>query len=212
MTTSEAQALTLARRLHPDGIHTCSYSCDQPACIRAQRDELVARLNEPFGNSGQLPPAGEAVEMSPEFTDTARAALAWVLWHHQGGSSPVGQPIRFALGMGAHDPLPDWRITEAVRYANLFGWTTDDFHRTTPPAAQTTDLTGGWDAAAFASLRDAVNEWKERALDAEATIQRLTDEFNAANGPTHMGEAVLPSAQDVVADRLEPAVGQGKAP
>lgn len=50
------------------------------------------------------PPAVvEPTELSPDFTDTARAALLWVLWHHQGGSSPVGQPIRFALGMGKHD-------------------------------------------------------------------------------------------------------------
>lgn len=26
-------------------IHTCSYSCDRPECIRQQRDELAARLN-----------------------------------------------------------------------------------------------------------------------------------------------------------------------
>ena len=25
-------------------IHTCSYSCDRPECIRQQRDELAARL------------------------------------------------------------------------------------------------------------------------------------------------------------------------
>ena len=25
-------------------IHTCSYSCERPECIKAQRDELVARL------------------------------------------------------------------------------------------------------------------------------------------------------------------------
>ena len=25
-------------------IHTCSYECDRPECIRAQRDNLVARL------------------------------------------------------------------------------------------------------------------------------------------------------------------------
>jgi len=29
-----------------DNIHTCSYSCERPACIRAQRDELVQRLFE----------------------------------------------------------------------------------------------------------------------------------------------------------------------
>src|SRR5690606_18154600 len=27
-----------------DTIHTCSYSCERPGCIRAQRDELVAKV------------------------------------------------------------------------------------------------------------------------------------------------------------------------
>lgn len=85
------------------------------------------------------PPGGEVVEMSPEFTDSARAALAWVLFHHQGGSSPVGQPIRFALGMGRHDELQAWRIDEAKRYAAWAGATTEDFH-TTPPAAVASKL------------------------------------------------------------------------
>ena len=26
------------------GIHTCSYSCERPECIKEQRDELAARL------------------------------------------------------------------------------------------------------------------------------------------------------------------------
>lgn len=74
------------------------------------------------------PVAAAPAEMSPEFTDTARAAIAWVLLHHQGGSSPVGQPLRFALGMGAHEPLPDWRIAEAKRYAEWAGATTANLH------------------------------------------------------------------------------------
>lgn len=53
----------------------------------------------------------------PEFTDWGRAALLWVLWHHQGGSSEVGQPIRFALGMGQFDHLSDHQIAEAKRWA-----------------------------------------------------------------------------------------------
>lgn len=61
-------------------------------------------------------PQGEAQQ--PDFTDTSRAALLWVLWHHQGGSSPVGQPIRFALGMGQHDRLTDSQIAEAKRWAS----------------------------------------------------------------------------------------------
>jgi hypothetical protein len=75
--------------------------------------------------------ARQPVEMSPEFTDTARGAIAWVLWHHQGGSSAIGQPLRYALGMGAHDELGEARIAEAKRYAAWAGATTADFHR--PP-------------------------------------------------------------------------------
>ena len=70
----------------------------------------------------------EPVEISPEFTDTARAALLWVLWHHQGGSSPVGQPIRYALGMGAHDHLNDHQVIEAERWASITGAQTSEFH------------------------------------------------------------------------------------
>jgi hypothetical protein len=86
------------------------------------------------------PPAApvQPVEMSPEFTDTARAALLWVLWHNQGGSSPVGQPIRFALGMDAHERLNPKQIAEAKSWAAQKGSTTADFHTPppTPPAAQ----------------------------------------------------------------------------
>ena len=60
--------------------------------------------------------AAPSEEMSPEFTDTARAALLWVLWHHQGGSSKVGQPIRFALGMEQHQPLSEYQVREAQRW------------------------------------------------------------------------------------------------
>ena len=71
----------------------------------------------------------EPVEISPEFTDTARAALLWVLWHHQGGSSAVSQPIRFALGMGVHDELNAHKIAEAKRWAALTKSTTEAFHQ-----------------------------------------------------------------------------------
>jgi hypothetical protein len=53
----------------------------------------------------------------PEFTDTARNALLWVLWHHQGGSSPVGQAIRFALGMGQFDRLSTEQVARAKSWA-----------------------------------------------------------------------------------------------
>jgi hypothetical protein len=53
----------------------------------------------------------------PEFTDTARSALLWVLWHHQGGSSPTGQAVRFALGMGGHDRLTADQLAQAKAWA-----------------------------------------------------------------------------------------------
>lgn len=73
------------------------------ATLRAEVERLAAQ-------------AAPSEEMSPEFTDTARAALLWVLWHHQGGSSKVGQPIRFALGMGQHQPLSNYQVREAQRW------------------------------------------------------------------------------------------------
>ena len=81
----------------------------------AETDEgAVALYDRP------APPAVvEPDELSPDFTDTARAALLWVLWHHQGGSSPMGQPIRFALGMGQHDRLNDHQLREAKRWERL---------------------------------------------------------------------------------------------
>ena len=65
----------------------------------------------------QAQPAPEPDEMSPDFTDTARNALLWVLWHHQGASSKVGQAMRFALGMGDHDRLNGEQIARAKSWA-----------------------------------------------------------------------------------------------
>src|SRR5690606_8935130 len=40
-----------ASSMTADTIHTCSYSCERPGCIRAQRDELVARLTAETSNA-----------------------------------------------------------------------------------------------------------------------------------------------------------------
>jgi hypothetical protein len=59
----------------------------------------------------------EASMAEPEFTDSARGALLWVLWHHQGGSSPTGQAVRFALGMGQFDRLTADQMAQAKAWA-----------------------------------------------------------------------------------------------
>jgi hypothetical protein len=118
---------------------------------------------------------GEAVEMSPEFTDSARAAIAWVLYHHQGGSSPVGQALRFALGMGAHEPLPDWRIAEAKRWAERMGATTADFHRHhQQPAAPSGE------AVAWLRMKpDGTPDWAEDCIGSD---DRFLDHELASDG------------------------------
>jgi hypothetical protein len=65
-----------------------------------------------------------------ELDKSARAAIAWVLFHHQGSSSPIGQPLRYALGLGAHDRLPDQLIKEAKKWADETNVKTADFNRT----------------------------------------------------------------------------------
>lgn len=54
-----------------------------------------------------------------DFEPTARDALLWVLWHHQGGSSKVGQSIRYALGMGQHARLSAEQVEAARRWADI---------------------------------------------------------------------------------------------
>ena len=93
-----------------------------------------SRIDKARRMSGAWTPLYEFEEMSPDFTDTSRAALLWVLWHHQGGSSPVGQPIRFALGMDAHARLNETQVAEAKRWAAMTQSTTDEFHNHGPAA------------------------------------------------------------------------------
>ena len=97
-----AIAFELARIREEHGAQSGMYLSEVRA-LRAEVERLAAQ-------------AAPTEEMSPEFTDTARAALLWVLWHHQGGSSKVGQPIRFALGMCQHQPLSEYQVREAQRW------------------------------------------------------------------------------------------------
>lgn len=104
-------ACAMAYKASQAGIGPCGVFI---AGYRALRGDYVD-LGEPIANA-------QPVEMSPEFTDSARAALVWVLYHHQGGSSPVGQPIRFALGMGVDEPLKATQIGEALKLAKESHW------------------------------------------------------------------------------------------
>lgn len=71
-------------------------------------------------------------------TEGQRAALLWVLWHHQGGNSPVGQPIRTVLGMGRFDRLTDEQIAAAKEW-DAQQSATQRFADSLPPGVLGTD-------------------------------------------------------------------------
>jgi len=45
-----------------------------------------------------------------------RPALLWILWHHQGGSSQLGQSIRLAIGMGQHEEMNEQQLATAKEF------------------------------------------------------------------------------------------------
>ena len=55
-----------------------------------------------------------------------RDALIWVLWHHQGGSSSIGQPIRRLLEIAQHAHLTDEQYASARRFASTIGQNTSE--------------------------------------------------------------------------------------
>lgn len=62
-------------------------------------------------NEAEAKPAPAVGPISKDVQD----ALLFALWHHQGGSSPVGQPIRAMLGIGQHDHMAPEHYAGAKR-------------------------------------------------------------------------------------------------
>jgi hypothetical protein len=63
-------------------------------------------------------PASATIEHHPD-RQRNEDLLLWSLYHHQGGFSPVGQPIRNALGIGRFDALTPEQIERAQAAGNL---------------------------------------------------------------------------------------------
>lgn len=85
-----------------------------------------------FGMSVLLDPANEivdpdasALEHHPKViaamkdAESYRGLLLWTLYHHQGGSSDIGQKIRKVLGIGQFDHMTPEQITEAKKAAGF---------------------------------------------------------------------------------------------
>ena len=73
---ADAAGVHTARRLPPDGIHTCSYQCDQPECIRAQRDDLAAQAERDAAEIVRLRGVEGLMQLARNW------CLAWGEWAH----------------------------------------------------------------------------------------------------------------------------------
>jgi hypothetical protein len=60
---------------------------------------------------------GQAVANARQ-AERYRSALCWVLWHHQGFSSPIGQPLRAVFGLKRGDRLPNEIVTTAKKFGD----------------------------------------------------------------------------------------------
>ena len=146
----------------------CESCCMQGNRSASLMEDCRPKLAEAWNRRAQ--PVAPLQEMSPDFTDTARAALLWVLWHHQGGSSPVGQPIRFALGMGQYDRMNEHQLSEAKRWERL--------HPVTP--------------SVWAQKQDPLTDEQIRAMCKESWVfetakqwVRITEQHHGITGGQH---------------------------
>lgn len=58
-------------------------------------------------------------DQGPEFTDTSRAGICWLLWHHQADRDPVGTVCRFILGMGESDAMTTHQVDLARSWGTI---------------------------------------------------------------------------------------------
>lgn len=98
-----------------------------------------------------------------------------------------------ALGTGESPDCPPWPIRDEV------------VDGLTKLLAAAPAQEGGWDALAYATMRDEIEYWKRRALESEAALERIQEDLS----PTHMGEPVLPKT---LSNAKAPGPGEGIPP
>lgn len=153
-------------------IHSCSYHCDRPECIRAQRDELRERLAQP----GQSV-AGfcKKIEGLISERDNLRAALA------QPEQKPVAWRYKPMVGSS-------WSLTDDGYYISCKrdkGYIVDSFYAAPPQRKPLTDEAGAVINAARAAM-DASTEAQDGkggikiASDLAASLSLCLDEYDQA--------------------------------
>ncbi|MEY4416721.1 MAG: hypothetical protein RIQ53_4014 [Pseudomonadota bacterium] len=167
----------------PDTYRDC---CPDGSDARMIPERLAGKCRNLFllALDAAAPVAPQAAPDDDEFTVTAREALAWVLWHHLGGCSPIGQPIRFALGMGQHERMSELQIEGAKRWAKATGSTTEEFKKAeAAPVAQPltpAQMCAGDLVAALMSIVSDGAPWGNRAASMASTARAALAKVAAA--------------------------------
>lgn len=114
MTNEYSQLVTLLRSLQGSACDKAADAIEALAaeCVRlktswstmVQVSNQTADLNDKLAAELKQIRSQEPVHPVQLHSDV-KAALCLALYHHQGGSSTVGQPIRKILGMGQHDEM-----------------------------------------------------------------------------------------------------------
>lgn len=80
-----------------------------------------------------------APDAPAEYNSMHKGILLWILYHHQGGKCPIGQPIRRVLRIEQHAALTTEQVRHAVNVARLYG--APDILEAEPSSADTSPPT-----------------------------------------------------------------------
>src|SRR5690606_7399769 len=149
-----------ASSMTDDTIHTCSYSCERPGCIRAQRDYLAARLAAETSNArGEVEYEyevwqGDALQAGGSTTDYASAkseADHYAMMYGQDGPVEVRIYEKRLLAAAPPPATAQQDGGEVVAYSEKFRASGDWSHY--PIGTRAYDIQGGyWERVA--------NGWK----------------------------------------------------
>jgi hypothetical protein len=98
--------------------------------MTASREQIIGKLQTALSDAGTTGMlvylrANEieqiiAALLLADAAERQESALWWVLWHHQGGSSPIGQTLRKFLGIGQYAALNLKQLDAAKSFALSF--------------------------------------------------------------------------------------------
>lgn len=122
----------------PDELKSVLAAARQAGWSFEKRADGVTHMVRLVVGEVQAQPEASAPSMSP----LVRDLLTFALWHHQGGSSSVGQSIRALLGMRQHECMTEAQYEVARRVQRLIAQQ--------PSAQDREDATPGRDAVDLA--------------------------------------------------------------